>query len=60
MIVGFSFVLLLAVGMPIGFAIGLAGVIGIFSMGGGVTFLAIGPSKIFNGLNVFPFLAMPF
>ncbi|VCU60001.1 TRAP-type C4-dicarboxylate transport system, large permease component [Tritonibacter mobilis] len=60
MIVGICFVVLLAVGMPIGFAIGLAGVIGIFSMGGGTTFLAIGPSKIFNGLNIFPFLAMPF
>ena len=27
---------------------------------GGDKFLAVGPSKIFNGLNIFPFLAMPF
>lgn len=54
-----SFVLLIAFGMPIGFSIGLAGVIGLIDMGG-AQFLAVGPSKIFNGLNIFPFLAMPF
>ena len=54
-----AFILLLLFGMPIGFAIGLAGVVGLIDMGGD-QFLAIGPSKIFNGLNVFPFLAMPF
>ncbi|WP_422021630.1 TRAP transporter large permease [Roseibium sp.] len=59
MIVAISFVVLILFGMPIGFAIGLAGVIGLIDMGGG-SFLAIGPSKIFNGLNIFPFLAMPF
>ena len=52
-------VLLILFGMPIGFAIGLAGVVGLIDMGG-TQFLAIGPSKIFNGLNIFPFLAMPF
>jgi len=59
MIVAIAFVVLVVFGMPIGFAIGLAGVIGLIDMGGG-SFLAIGPSKIFNGLNIFPFLAMPF
>ncbi len=59
MIVAISFVVLILFRMPIGFAIGLAGVIGLIDMGGG-SFLAIGPSKIFNGLNIFPFLAMPF
>ena len=59
MIVAISFVVLILFGMPIGFAIGLAGVIGLIDMGGG-SFLALGPSKIFNGLNIFPFLAMPF
>ena len=54
-----AFVFLIAFGMPIGFAIGLAGVIGLIDMGG-AQFLAVGPSKIFNGLNIFPFLAMPF
>ncbi|WP_420413907.1 TRAP transporter large permease [Roseibium sp.] len=59
MIVAVAFVVLILFGMPIGFAIGLAGVVGLIDMGGG-SFLAIGPSKIFNGLNIFPFLAMPF
>ncbi|MBG6208276.1 tripartite ATP-independent transporter DctM subunit [Labrenzia sp. EL_126] len=60
MTVAVTFVLLILFGMPIGFAIGLAGVVGLIDMGGGPNFLAIGPSKIFNGLNIFPFLAMPF
>ena len=54
-----AFVLLIVCGMPIGFAIGLAGVVGLIDVGG-TQFLAVGPSKIFNGLNIFPFLAMPF
>ncbi|MES0879954.1 TRAP transporter large permease [Roseibium sp. SCP14] len=56
---GLAFVLLILLGMPIGFAIGAAGVVGLIDMGG-TQFLSIGPSKIFNGLNIFPFLAMPF
>ncbi|MES0809406.1 TRAP transporter large permease [Roseibium sp. SCPC15] len=56
---GLVFVLLILLGMPIGFAIGAAGVVGLIDMGG-TQFLSIGPSKIFNGLNIFPFLAMPF
>lgn len=59
MIVGITFVVLMVLGMPIGFALGVAGVIGLYDMGGGM-FLVQGPSKVFNGLNVFPFLAMPF
>ena len=59
MIVGIAFVVLMVLGMPIGFALGVAGVIGLYDMGGGM-FLVQGPSKVFNGLTVFPFLAMPF
>ncbi|MCY4152132.1 MAG: TRAP transporter large permease [Aestuariivita sp.] len=59
MIVAVTFIALIVFGMPIGFAIGLAGVVGLLGMGG-INFIAIGPSKIFNGLNIFPFLAMPF
>lgn len=59
MSVAIIFVALILFGMPIGFAIGMAGVAGLIGMGG-TNFLAIGPSKIFNGLNIFPFLAMPF
>ncbi|MEC8196732.1 MAG: TRAP transporter large permease, partial [Pseudomonadota bacterium] len=59
MIVAIAFVALILFGMPIGFAIGLAGVVGLIDMAG-TQFLAVGPSKVFNGLNIFPFLAMPF
>jgi tripartite ATP-independent transporter DctM subunit len=59
MLIALAFVGLILLGLPIGFAIGAAGVIGLFEMGGD-KFLALGPSKIFNGLNIFPFLAMPF
>ena len=53
------FVVLTLIGTPIGFAIGVAGVAGLYMTGGGA-FLAQAPGKIFNGLNIFPFLAMPF
>lgn len=59
MLVALTFVVLLLMGTPIGFAIGLAGLVGIVDMGGG-RFLAMGPSRMFNSLDIFPFLAMPF
>lgn len=59
MIIAIVFVLLMLLGTPIGFSIGVAGLIGLVDMGGG-KFLAMGPSKMFNGLDLFPFLAMPF
>ncbi|WP_127519775.1 TRAP transporter large permease [Mesorhizobium sp. Z1-4] len=59
MLVVLVFVGLLVLGMPISFAIGLAGVLGLITIGGD-QFVALGPSKMFNGLNIFPFLAMPF
>ena len=46
MIVAICFVALVLFGMPIGFAIGLAGVVGLIDMGG-TQFLQIGP-KITN------------
>lgn len=48
----------LALGMPVGIAIGVAGVVGILDMG--PRFLAMAPDRIFAGLDLFPFLAMPF
>ncbi len=59
MLVGAVFLGLLLIGMPIGFTIGLAGLAGLVSMGG-ERFLALGVTKLFSGLDSFPFLAMPF
>ncbi len=59
MIVAAAFLFLLLFGAPIALALGAAGLIGIYDMGG-LHFTSIAPSKIFNGLNIFPFLAMPF
>lgn len=59
MIVAVVFVGLILIGMPIGFVIGAAGVVGLISLGG-TSFLAISPSRIYAGLDLFPFLAMPF
>jgi tripartite ATP-independent transporter DctM subunit len=59
MIVVLAFVAFVVLGLPIGFALGVAGVVGLFQMGG-ENFFALGPGKMFNGLNIFPFLAMPF
>jgi hypothetical protein len=49
---------LLAFGMPVGFAIGVAGMIGISDMG--PRFMTMAPDRLFAGLDLFPFLAMPF
>lgn len=59
MIVLILFVVLMLVGAPIAVAIGVAGLGGLFEMGGS-HFASLAPSRIFNGLNIFPFLAMPF
>ena len=50
---------LLALGMPVGFVLGIAGLAGIFDMGGGRFFTMV-PDRFFAGLDLFPFLAMPF
>lgn len=49
---------LLVLGMPVGFSIGVAGMVGILEMG--PRFLAMAPDRMFAGLDIFPFLAMPF
>ena len=59
MIVAIVFVVLIALGMPIGFVLGAAGIAGLIQMGG-TGFLHLTPAKVFHGLNIFPFLAMPF
>lgn len=57
--VGVTFFLLIALGMPVGYVLGVAGLVGIFEMGGG-RFLTMAPDRMFAGLDLFPFLAMPF
>ena len=54
------FFFLLFMGMPIGIILGVAGVMGIMDAGGGAGFLSMAPKRFFAGLNLFPFLAMPF
>ncbi|MCB1969139.1 MAG: TRAP transporter large permease [Geminicoccaceae bacterium] len=59
MIVLAIFFVLLFLGMPIGFTLGIAGLAGIVDAGG-ASFLSMAPKRFFAGLNLFPFLAMPF
>lgn len=59
MSVGLIFLFLMLFGAPIAIALGVAGLTGLFDMGG-QHFASLAPSKIFHGLNIFPFLAMPF
>lgn len=54
------FLALLAIGVPIGFTLGLAGVLGLFLMGSGVSLLSMAPLQYFAGLDMFTLMAMPF
>ena len=53
-----TFFILLAIGVPIGFVLGIAGVLGIIQIGG-TEMLAMAPQRFFAGLDLFTFLAMP-
>lgn len=53
-----AFFIMLAVGVPIGYTLGIAGVIGILQIGG-TSMLAMAPQRYFAGLDLFTFLAMP-
>ncbi len=53
-----AFFILLAVGVPIGYVLGIAGVLGILQIGG-AEMLAMAPQRYFAGLDLFTFLAMP-
>ncbi|MBG0774893.1 MAG: TRAP transporter large permease [Desulfovibrionaceae bacterium] len=50
---------LLLAGVPIGFVLGIAGVAGLYQIGGD-NFLTMAPKRFFEGLNLFTFMAMPF
>ena len=45
-----SFFILLAIGVPIGYVLGIAGVLGILQIGG-YEMLAMGPQRYFAGLD---------
>ncbi|WP_199221481.1 TRAP transporter large permease [Desulfonatronum sp. SC1] len=50
---------LLLLGLPIGFTLGIAGVVGLLQIGG-EAFLTMAPKRFFEGLDLFTFMAMPF
>lgn len=50
---------LMLIGVPIGFVLGIAGVVGLVQVGGD-NFLVMAPKRFFEGLNLFTFMAMPF
>lgn len=58
--VAVSFFLLLLLGMPIGYVLGIAGVIGMWTIDPGGRFLPMATERFFAGLDLFTFLAMPF
>jgi TRAP-type transport system large permease protein len=53
-----TFVVLLLIGVPIGYVLGISGVLGILQIGGS-EMLAMAPQRYFAGLDLFTFLAMP-
>ncbi len=57
--VGIAFLVLLFIGLPIGYVLGVAGVIGLLQIGG-ANFMAMAPKRYFEGLDLFTFMAMPF
>lgn len=59
MLVLVSFFGLMLIGLPIGYVLGIAGMIGMFQIGG-VDFMAMAAQRFFAGLDLFTFMAMPF
>jgi tripartite ATP-independent transporter DctM subunit len=59
MAVALTFFTLLLLGMPVGFVLGIAGMLGIWSLGG-ERMMTMAAERFFAGLDLFPFLAMPF
>ncbi len=58
--VALTFFGLLVLGMPVGYVLGIAGMVGMFTIGGSGRFMPMAPERFFAGLDLFPFLAMPF
>lgn len=58
--VALTFFILIFIGMPIGFVLGIAGVLGLYQVADGGVFLPMAPKRFFEGLDLFSFMAMPF
>lgn len=58
--VALSFFVLMLAGMPIGYVLGIAGVVGMWTIDPGGRFLPMATERFFAGLDLFTFLAMPF
>ncbi len=58
--VALTFVILMVLGMPIGYVLGIAGMVGMFTIDTSGRFLMMAPDRFFAGLDLFTFLAMPF
>ncbi len=50
----------LVLGVPIGFTIGITGLIGLYMMGLDVAMFTMAPLQFFSGLDMFTLMAMPF
>ncbi len=58
--VALLFFFFILIGMPIGFVLGIAGVVGLYQVADGGMFLTMAPKRYFEGLDLFSFMAMPF
>ena len=59
MLVLLCFFGLLLIGLPVGYVLGIAGMIGMYQIGG-MDFMAMAAQRFFAGLDLFTFMAMPF
>lgn len=50
----------LVLGVPIGFTIGITGLVGLYLMGNDVAMFTMAPLQFFSGLDMFTLMAMPF
>ena len=58
--VALTFVVLMVLGMPVGYVLGITGMVGMWSIDSSGRFLTMAPDRFFAGLDLFTFLAMPF
>lgn len=59
-LVAVLFFLLMLLGMPVGYVLGIAGIAGMWTIDPGGRFLPMAAERFFAGLDLFTFLAMPF